>query len=182
MVLVAPLAILFAWKTKKYPVFLLSLALSFGLMFAMGTKFTFYSIFIIAGAFIFLFALNFQKKCLRYVLPLLGVVVLVVAFRSYAPMQMRESMSQYALNNYQQLVDESLKNSGADQSELEEIRQELAEGEKDGSASGEGEARQLQRLRDSLMGVYTDPEVYGSIFCLLYTSGVCSPLRLRYCG
>ena len=168
VVLVAPLAILFAWKTKKYPVFLLSLVLSFGLMFAMGTKFTFYSIFIIAGAYIFLFVLNFQKKCLRYVLPLLGVVVLVVAFRSYAPMQMRESMSQYALNNYQQLVNESLKNSGADQSELEEIRQELAESEKDGSSSSGGEEQQLQRLRDSLIGVYTDPEVYGSIFGNIY--------------
>lgn len=83
-------------------------------------------------------------------------------------MQMRESMSQYALNNYQQLVNESLKNSGADQSELEEIRQELAESEKDGSSSSGGEEQQLQRLRDSLIGVYTDPEVYGSIFGNIY--------------
>ena len=52
----------------------------------------------------FLFVLHYKKQCLRYVVPLLGVVVLVVAFRSYAPMMQRESQSQYALNNYQNLV------------------------------------------------------------------------------
>ncbi len=102
IVLVAPLSLFFAWKSGKYPLFLLSLVLSFGLMFVTGTKFTFYSIFIVAGAFIFLFVLNFQKKSLRYVLPLLAVLVLVVAFRQYAPMQQRESQSAYALSNYQQ--------------------------------------------------------------------------------
>ena len=53
--------------------------------------------------------------------------MLVVAFRSYAPMMQRESQSQYALNNYQNLVEESLKNSGTDQEELDQIRQELEE-------------------------------------------------------
>lgn len=169
IVLVAPLAILFAWKTQKYPVFLISLVLSFGLMFVTGTKFTFYSIFIVAGAYIFLFALNFHKKSLRYVLPLLGVLVLVVAFRNYAPMQQRESQSQYALNNYQQRVEESLKNSGTDQEAIEEIKQELEESQSgSSSANTMGEEIRLQRLRNSLMGVYTDPEVYGPVFENLY--------------
>lgn len=176
IVLVMPLAIFFAWKTGKYLVFLLSLVLSFGLMFITGTKFTFYSIFIIAGAYVFLFVLHYKKQCLRYVVPLLGVVVLVVAFRSYAPMMQRESQSQYALNNYQNLVEESLKNSGTDQEELDQIRQELEESGKEGGKEGgssqegptEGEDVRLKRLRDSLMGVYTDPEVYGPVFGNMY--------------
>ena len=65
-------------------------------------------------------------------------MVLVVAFRSYAPMMQRESQSQYALNNYQNLVEESLKNSGTDQEELDQIRQELEESGKEGGSSQEG--------------------------------------------
>ena len=168
IVLLAPLAILFAWKTKKYPLFLVALVLSFGLMFATGTKFTFYSIFIVAGAYIFLFVLNYQKKSLRYVLPLLGVLVLVVAFRNYAPMQQRESQSRYALSNYQQRIEETLKNSGADQASLEAMKRELEESENSSASGTLGEEIQLQRLRDSLMGVYTDPEVYGPVFENLY--------------
>lgn len=168
IVLLAPLAILFAWKTKKYPLFLVALVLSFGLMFATGTKFTFYSIFIVAGAYIFLFVLNYQKKSLRYVLPLLGVLVLVVAFRNYAPMQQRESQSRYALSNYQQRIEETLKNSGADQASLETMKRELEESENSSASGTLGEEIQLQRLRDSLMGVYTDPEVYGPVFENLY--------------
>lgn len=168
IVLLAPLAILFAWKTKKYPLFLIALVLSFGLMFATGTKFTFYSIFIVAGAYIFLFVLNYQKKSLRYVLPLLGVLVLVVAFRNYAPMQQRESQSRYALSNYQQRIEETLKNSGADQASLEAMKRELEESENSSASGTLGEEIQLQRLRDSLMGVYTDPEVYGPVFENLY--------------
>ena len=63
IVLVVPLSILFAWKSGKYILFLLASLLSFGLMFFTGTKFTFYSIFIIAGLHL-LFVLNFQKKSL----------------------------------------------------------------------------------------------------------------------
>lgn len=167
IVLLVPLSIFFAWKTGKYPVYLVSLVLAFGLMFITGTKFTFYSIFIIAGAFMFLFVLNFQKKSLRYVLPLLGVVVLVVAFRNYAPMQQRESQSQYAMNNYQQLVEESLKNSGTDQATIDEIKQELEASQGD-SGSSMGEEIKLQQLRNSMIGIYTDPEVYGPFFENMY--------------
>ena len=169
IVLVAPLSIFFAWKSGRYPLYLLALPLAFGLMFVTGTKFTFYSIFIVAGAFVFLFVLNLQKKSLRYVLPLLGVLVLVVGFRDLAPMRQRESQSAYALSNYQQRIEESLQSTGADLEELEELKEELkSEG---GGAAGPtvGDDVRLQRLRNSLMGVYTDPEVYGPVFENLYT-------------
>lgn len=170
IVLVPPLAILFSWKSGKYPLFLLSLVLSFGLMFVTGTKFTFYSIFIIAGAFLFLFVLNFQRKSLRYVVPLLAVLVLVAAFRQYSPMMQRESQSAYAISNYQNRVEESLKNTGTDPEELEQLKAELEEEEKKEGASQAaiGAEIRLQRLRESLMGVYTDPEVYGPVFENLY--------------
>ena len=95
------------------------------------------------------------------------MLVLVVAFRQYAPMQQRESQSAYALSNYQQRVEESLKNTGADQEELEAIKEEL-EQSVSGGGSTVGDEVRLQRLRDSLMGVYTDPEVYGPVFENLY--------------
>ena len=69
-------------------------------------------------------------------------------------------------------MEESLKNSGTDQEELDQIRQELEESGKEGGSSQEGptegEDVRLKRLRDSLMGVYTDPEVYGPVFGNMY--------------
>lgn len=154
IVLVVPLTLLWAYRTKKYPVFLGVAALCFALMFVTGTKLTFYSIFIIAGAFAFLFALNLRKKSLKYVLPLLAVVVAVYAFRSYSPMADRERQSAYALGQYDNLVEKSLENSGAD----EEVIQTIKEGF-DAETTSEA---QLEKIRRSLIGVYTDEEVYGS--------------------
>ena len=90
-----------------------------------------------------------------------------MAFRNYAPMQQRESQSQYAMNNYQQLVEESLKNSGTDQATIDEIKQELEESQGD-SGSSMGEEIKLQQLRNSMIGIYTDPEVYGPFFENMY--------------
>lgn len=155
IVLLVPLTLLWAYRTRKYPVFLAAALLCFGLMFATGTKLTFYSIFIIAGAYIFLFALNLKKRALRYALPLLAVMVLVFAFRHQSPMDLRERMSAYARGNYDQLVSQSLKNSGAD----EEVLQTLREGFDEANTS---EAK-LEKIRRNLIGVYTDREVYGRV-------------------
>ena len=179
LVLVAPLAIFCTFQLKKYPLFLIAVVLSFGMLFVTGTKFTFYSIFIIAGAFIFLFALQLQKKCVRYVLPLLAVLVLVVAFKDYSPMQQRESQYAYALGGYQQAVDSSLQNSGADEETLAEIKEGLSKEEAlpdDSQKENSEEKKQqeyaaeakLERLRGSLMGVYTDKDVYGALLENLY--------------
>lgn len=160
IVLVVPLAVLWAYRTKKYPLFLLAAVLGFALMFVTGTKLTFYSIFIIAGAFAFLFALNLKKASLKYVLPLLALIVLVFGLRSKSPMAVREHMSDYAENNYTNFVNNSLANSGADEDTLQAIREGF-------DAAHTSEAK-LEKIRRSLFGVYTDKEVYGSLFENLY--------------
>lgn len=153
IVLAVPLTLLWAYRTKKYPVFLAAAVLCFALMFATGTKLTFYSIFIIAGAYAFLFAINLRKQSLKYVLPLLAVMVLVFGFRHFSPMADRERQSAYALGQYDQLVDASLENSGADADTIKSI--------KEGFDVAHTSEAKLEKIRRSLVGVYTDPEVYG---------------------
>ena len=185
LVLVTPFAVYCSYRLQKYPLFLLALALSFGMLFVTGTKFTFYSIFIIAGAFILLFALNLQKRCFRYVLPLAAVILLVVALWDYSPMQERENQYDYALGNYQQQVDEGLRSSGTNAEALEEIKQEVNQAKEESASSRskdeepeeqekdreeelyEAETR-LGRIRRNLVSVYTDPDGYGPILENLY--------------
>lgn len=175
LVLVAPVAIYGAYRLKKYPLFLLAVLLSFGMLFVTGTKFTFYSIFIIAGAFIFLFVMNLRKQSIRYVTPLLAVLVLVVAFRQYSPMQQRESQYAYSQGIYQQIVEDGLRSSGTDAETLEAIRQEVNQAKEDSSSnkqsSNSGKETEeeyaaetrLGRMREGLISVYTDPDGYGPI-------------------
>lgn len=160
IVLVVPLTIFWAYRTEKYPAFLGAVLLCFGLMFLTGTKLTFYSIFIIAGAYMFLFALSLKKKCVKYVLPLLAVAVLVYGFRYYSPMADRERQSAYALGNYADLVEESMESNGADADIIRTI--------KEGFDAASTPAGQLEKIRRSLSGVYTDKEVYGRLFKNLY--------------
>lgn len=160
IVLVAPLTIYWAYRTGKYPVFLAAALLTCGLMFVTGTKFTFYSILIVAGAFAFLFAIQLKKDSLRYVLPLLAVAVLVFAFRNQSPMATRERMSDYHHGLYEDIVENSLESSGADQETVLLIRRGV-----DAARTSEDK---LERIRRSLLGVYTDKEVYGPLFKDLY--------------
>lgn len=153
IVLLAPLAVLWAYKTGKYPVYLLMSAACIGLMYATGTKLTFYSIFILAGAYLFLFALNLKKKCWLYVLPLVVLAGLAFGFRAQSPMQDRENQSNYALGIYNKLVNESMENSGADAETIQDI--------KNGFDSEQSSEDKLEKVRRSLIGVYTDKEVYG---------------------
>lgn len=154
IVLVIPLTLYWAFKKGKYPLYLGAVLLCFALLYVTGTKFTFYSMFIIAGAFAFLFVLNLGRKSWKYALPLVIAAVLVFVFRSQSPMALRERMSAYALGQYDNLVEESLENSGAD----EEIIATIKEGV---NLENTSEAT-LEIIRRSLIGVYTDKEVYGT--------------------
>jgi len=160
IVLVVPMAVLWAYRTKKYPLFLLTSVLGFSLMFVTGTKLTFYSIFIIAGAFAFLFALNLKGKSLKYVLPLLALIVLVFGLRHQSPMDLRERMSDTAQSNYGQYVENSLTSSGADADTIKAI--------KEGFDAGNTSEAKLEKIRRSLIGVYTDKKIYGYLFMNLY--------------
>ncbi len=151
LVLAVPFFLYWGYAVRKYWVYLLSLALSVGILFVTGTKLDFFSIFIILGAYIFLFFLQMGKKSLKYVLPAVALLAAVTAFRSQSPMAARERMTAYSQALYGDMVEDSVKSNS------------------DG-ALDEGEVkrlppleRQREKLRQSIMGVYTDEEVYGKL-------------------
>lgn len=152
IVLTAPLAILAAYKSGKYPVYLLGVCLPVVLMFVTGTKLDYFSIFIIGGAYIFLFVLQLGKGSLRYVLPLLALLVLSAAFKGQSPMAVRDRMTAYSQDIYGSMIAESLDNSGADQATLDIIHSEEAR------PSSE---RQLENVRRAVLPIYSDTGVYG---------------------
>lgn len=169
IVLTAPFAIYWAYHTRKYPLFLVMCLLCFSMMFVTGTKLTFYSIFIIAGAYAFLFALQMGKSCLRYALPLLGVMVLVFAFRHQSPMDLREQMSAYSRDIYDQRVEQSLQKNGGDKKALEEAQKQAQKQAQSGSKDKNKKKaavpqRTMEEIHKGLFYVYTDSETYGDFF------------------
>ena len=165
--LLVPMGLLWAIRTRKYPVFLAAALLGFGLMFFTGTKFTFYSIFIVGGAYLFLFALRWKKQFLLYGLTLLVILCAAFLFRHQSPMSVREQLSSNAQGEYSRLVEESLKNSGVDEEEIQKLQEgageeEEEEEEKKGPTPTPEE--RLGNLRRNIIGVYTDREVYGPFF------------------
>lgn len=157
LVMAAPFAIFWAYRTKKYPVFLVMCLLCFGLMFATGTKLTFYSIFIIAGAYLFLFVLQQGKRSLKYVIPLFLMIVLAFGFRHQAPMYLREAMSATSRGLYNQQVEESLKKSGTDKKTIETVQKKAQQSTTKKKAS---EAT-MEEVHRGLIHVYTDSGAYG---------------------
>lgn len=145
LVLLAPLVIFAAYRSKKYLVYPLAVFLTMAILFVTGTKLDFYSIFILAGAYIFLFILNLGlKKSIRYVAPLLVMLALTVAWRNNAPMMRRERMSNYAQSVY---------NS--------QIQDRLDEASSSGDSSRLAPERKLEGRRRVMQGVYSDDGVYG---------------------
>lgn len=163
LVLSAPIAIYWAYSTGKYPVYLAAAVLCFGMMYATGTKFTFYSIFIIAGAYAFLFVLQMGKKCWKYALPMLALFAVVFVFRNQSPMALRERMSAYSQGLLSAAVEESLENSGVDEEIIEIIKNEGDEEEEEPEEQVPVTPPEKVRakLRQGLMGIYTDEEIYG---------------------
>ena len=151
LVLTAPFAIYWAYCTKKYPAFLAMIVLCFGLMYATGTKLTFYSIFIIACAYIFLFVLQLGKAGLRYILPLVAVVVLVFVFWHQSPMDLRERMSAYSRDLNDQQVEATLEQNSADKDAIEDAQK---------SKKKQPEAT-MEEIHRGLFYVYTDKESNG---------------------
>ena len=148
IVLIIPISIFFAYRTKNYIVYVMSLLLSMGLMFMTGTKLTYYSILLVCVAFIFLFVINLKEKSIKYSLPLLMVLIAAVAFKSYSPTSVRDSMTANAQNNYQKLVEASVKAS-AQPAKSNQPRKVYDP---------------IERNRKTIFGVYTDKDVYGRIY------------------
>lgn len=193
IILLTPLALFFAYRTRKLWAFSLVCLACFGLMYVTGTKLTYYSIFLIPAAFIFVLLLNPErKKALPYMAALFLVALLGFVFRSYSPMQVREGMTDYSQGYLSDLVEQSLEESGASEEVMESILSGTVE---DLDESDEAAARRMMEVRRGLLGVYTDPEVYGDILVDLNdrfgvynvmsayhysaSSGALSDLRLR---
>lgn len=160
ILLVVPIAILWAYRTNKYPAFLAVSTICFLLMYVTGTKFTYYSIFIITFAYAFVFALQLGKKSLKYVLPMLLVFVLAFAMKDQSPMALRESLSDVAKDNYTTLVNNSLASSGADEQTINAL--------KNGFDAAHSTEEELEKVRRGIIGVYTDKKVYGNLYKNLY--------------
>lgn len=159
IVLTAPLLIYWAYQAGKYPLYLLGAVLAVGLMFVTGTKLNFYSIFIICGAYIFLFLVQLKKQSLKYVLPLLVLLALTVVFRGQSPMAERARLTDYSQDIYGSMLEESLENSGAS----DEVRGMIRN---DGKLDEKIEIippkeKQVALMRRALMGIYADDGVYG---------------------
>lgn len=152
IVLTAPLAIFAAYRSGRYPVYLLGVMLPIALMFVTGTKLNYFSIFIIGGAYIFLFALQLGKKSLRYVLPLLVLLVLSAVFKDQSPMATRDAMTASSQDVYGGMISSSLNNSGVDQTTLNVIRSDKSQ------PSSE---RQLEKVRRAVLPIYSDTGIYG---------------------
>lgn len=154
--LLCPITILFAYKTNKYPVYLLALCMAVWLMFYTGTKLTYYSVLLICAGFIFLFVVNLKKKSAVYVLPLFAAIALVLIFKGSSPMERREDMSDYAKSNYNQAISESLKASGTDAADINSLQAN--------TNKKMPSYERLAILRRNLMGIYTDKDVYGKVY------------------
>ena len=153
IVLTAPFFIFCAYQSGKYPLYLLGTVLPLGLMFLTGTKLNFYSIFIIAGAYIFLFALQLGKKSLRYVAPLLAIALLAAVFRHQSPMAVRAELTAYSQDAYGSMIADSIGS-----------RRNAARMVKRGGRWVKIVAtpdRQLANLRRVMLGIYADEGVYG---------------------
>ncbi len=153
LVMAAPLALFWAYRTGKWPVFLLASLLCFGLLFATGTKLTFYSIFIIGGAYIFLFVLQLQKQSVKFALPLLLLLAAAFLFRHQSPMALREQMSAYSRGLYDQMVEETLKSTGTDEEVIKTIQR--------GVNRKQTNERTLEEIHRGLISVYTSQDTYG---------------------
>ncbi len=165
IVLTAPFAIYWAYRSGKYPFFLGMCLLCCGMMYATGTKLTFYSIFVICGAYIFLFFLQMGKKSLRYVLPLALLVVLAFGFRHQSPMDLRERMSAYSRGTYNELVEKSMAQSGANKAAIQKAQKQSAKGTPKKSGTGKKQPEVVQTMEEIHRGLfYVYEDTYGEFF------------------
>lgn len=106
VMLLVPLALYFVYTIRSKLFFLIASIACFGLLFFTGTRLTFYSIFIVAAAFIFLMGVNCEKRWSHYAI-LFVVLVSGIAFAKDSPMYQRNQMQMYSFDNYQENISDS---------------------------------------------------------------------------
>lgn len=99
VMLLVPLVLYFVYKMQNKCFFFLSAVACFGLLFFTGTRLTFYSIFIVAAAFLFLMAINREKQWFYYAV-FLATIVIGVTCVNYSPMYQRNQMQMQSYDNY----------------------------------------------------------------------------------
>lgn len=124
-ILVAPL-LLWAYRKESFPLFCLTAAIGFGLLYFTGTRFAYYSAIIIAAAFIVLLVICERNHF--YCIPLLIGIALLVLLMPFSPMSKRQQMSTDSFSIYQEKTDAIMgDDKDVDFSKLEEIPDETLE-------------------------------------------------------
>lgn len=140
--LVSPF-LLWGFQKKRLWLFSLCCVIGFGLLYLTGTRLTYLAAFLIAAGFLLLLLWN--REPLRFCLPLLAVLALLVVCKGFSPMQERQARSENSNTLYQEKTDEIM---GEDKDfvyvEGEEIPEET-----------------LRRLETLYTEVYGGPGPYG---------------------
>lgn len=101
--LLVPALLLWGLRTEKLWIFCLCTVSGLGFLYLTGTRLTFYTALLAAGAFVVLILLS--RKQYWYCLPLLAAIVLLVAFRGVSPMAQRQAVSANSFALYQEKID-----------------------------------------------------------------------------
>lgn len=101
--LLVPPLLLWAFQKKELWLFSLACLLGFGLLYVTGTRLTYFAALLAAGGFLLLFLWN--RKPLRFCLPLLIALALLVACKGLSPMEARQAYSAGSNTLYQEKTD-----------------------------------------------------------------------------
>lgn len=101
--ILVPALLLWAWRREKLWVFCIACGVGFGLLYATGTRLTYYAALLIAGAFLVLILIS--RRYYLFCLPLLGAVALLLVFRGVSPMEERQRLTADSYAIYQEKTD-----------------------------------------------------------------------------
>lgn len=92
LVVMAALAICYAYRKKNYLLFAVTIAVIFANLYFFGTRVTFYSIFIIGICFLVLMIWNKEKSAGFYII-LVSALAIVILCYQYSPCYLKESVA-----------------------------------------------------------------------------------------
>lgn len=104
LVMLVPFALLWAFKKENFLLFSLSCLLGLGLLYFTGTRVTYYGALIIAAVFFLVIILSYRDH-IRFCLPLLVALILLLALRGLSPMAQRQALTEDSQQIYQEKID-----------------------------------------------------------------------------